>query len=149
MSEAVVPRHLLDAVVAWFQPQRVILFGSLARGQAGSDSDIDLLVVLDDDAPAESSVTRPEWRHGGNTMTRWTSCPAVRIRSAASAASSARCLTRRALRGLSCMTGDDPELAADRRRIARRWLDHAAEDLRVARGCVTMVPPSFGTAAYL
>jgi uncharacterized protein len=53
MSESVVPRDLLDAVVAWFQPRQVILFGSLARGQARPDSDIDLLVVLDDDAPAE------------------------------------------------------------------------------------------------
>ena len=28
-------------------------FGSRTRGEAGSDSDYDLLVVLDDDAPAE------------------------------------------------------------------------------------------------
>jgi HEPN domain-containing protein len=47
------------------------------------------------------------------------------------------------------MSGDDSELARDRRRIGRRWLDHAAEDLRVARACMTMVPPSLGTAAYL
>ena len=47
-----VPGQLLDAVVAHFDPLRVILFGSRARGEAGADSDIDLLVVLDDDAPA-------------------------------------------------------------------------------------------------
>jgi predicted nucleotidyltransferase len=29
----------------------VILFGSLARGQVGEDSDIDLLVVMDSDVP--------------------------------------------------------------------------------------------------
>jgi predicted nucleotidyltransferase len=29
-----------------FQPERIILFGSHARGDAGPDSDIDLLVVL-------------------------------------------------------------------------------------------------------
>ena len=46
-----VPADLLDRVVAYFQPRRVILFGSTARGQAGPDSDIDLLVVVDDDTP--------------------------------------------------------------------------------------------------
>jgi predicted nucleotidyltransferase len=50
---AVVPKELLDAVVAHFDPLQVILFGSRARGEAGADSDIDLLVVLDDAAPAD------------------------------------------------------------------------------------------------
>ena len=53
MTAALVPPELLDPVVAYFQPRRVIVFGSVARGEAGPDSDIDLLVVLDDDAPAE------------------------------------------------------------------------------------------------
>ena len=51
--EGLVPAELLDAVVAHFEPIRVILFGSRARGEATEDSDIDLLVVLDDAAPAE------------------------------------------------------------------------------------------------
>jgi len=53
MSPRLVPPELLDAVVAYFQPRRVIVFGSVARGEAGPDSDIDLLVVLDDDAPPD------------------------------------------------------------------------------------------------
>jgi uncharacterized protein len=48
-----VPPELLDAVVEYFQPLRVILFGSAARGDAGPDSDIDLMVILGDDAPPE------------------------------------------------------------------------------------------------
>ena len=48
-----VPTELLDPVVAYFNPRRVILFGSYARGQAGPDSDIDLLVVVDDDTPPD------------------------------------------------------------------------------------------------
>ena len=48
-----VPRGLLDPVVEYFKPQRVILFGSRARGEATRDSDIDLLVVVDDDTPPE------------------------------------------------------------------------------------------------
>src|SRR4051812_2667125 len=48
-----VPAALLDPVVGYFNPRRVILFGSTARGEAGPDSDIDLLVIVDDDTPAE------------------------------------------------------------------------------------------------
>jgi|SRR5215467_12825259 len=52
-SSVFVPAELLQSVVAYFQPRRVILFGSQARRDAGVDSDIDLLVELDDDAPVE------------------------------------------------------------------------------------------------
>ena len=48
-----VPEALLRPVVAYFNPRRIILFGSAARGAAGPDSDYDLIVVLDDDAPPE------------------------------------------------------------------------------------------------
>lgn len=48
-----VPKDLLASVVAYFDPVQVILFGSRARGDARLDSDYDLLVVLDDEAPAE------------------------------------------------------------------------------------------------
>ena len=36
----------VDRIVSQFQPVRVILFGSRARGDSRVDSDIDLLVVL-------------------------------------------------------------------------------------------------------
>lgn len=39
----------MDAIVTTYQPERVILFGSQARGDAGPDSDVDLLVVFDGD----------------------------------------------------------------------------------------------------
>jgi predicted nucleotidyltransferase len=55
---ALVPPDLLNRVVDFFQPRRVVLFGSHARGDAGPDSDIDLLVILDDDAPAEKLTLR-------------------------------------------------------------------------------------------
>jgi uncharacterized protein len=38
---------LADRIVELVQPRRVILFGSQARGTAGEDSDIDLLIVGD------------------------------------------------------------------------------------------------------
>jgi uncharacterized protein len=53
MNTKLVPAELLDPVVAYFNPRRVIVFGSAARGEAGPDSDIDLLVIVDDETPAE------------------------------------------------------------------------------------------------
>lgn len=38
---------MIDRIVVRFHPQRVVLFGSHARGTATAQSDIDLLVVLD------------------------------------------------------------------------------------------------------
>jgi HEPN domain-containing protein len=60
MSRPLVPRKLLDPVVEYFKPQRVILFGSRARGEATRDSDIDLLVVVDDNTPPE----KLNWQDG-------------------------------------------------------------------------------------
>jgi uncharacterized protein len=37
--------ELVRRIVAVAQPERIILFGSAARGQMGPDSDVDLLVV--------------------------------------------------------------------------------------------------------
>jgi predicted nucleotidyltransferase len=44
-------RHMVRRIVADFDPDQIILFGSHARGQAGPDSDVDLLVVM----PVEGS----------------------------------------------------------------------------------------------
>jgi predicted nucleotidyltransferase len=38
-------------LVEFYQPVRIYLFGSEARGDAGPDSDLDFCVVLPDDAP--------------------------------------------------------------------------------------------------
>jgi len=37
---------MVRRIVRQFRPERVILFGSHARGDAGRDSDVDLLVVM-------------------------------------------------------------------------------------------------------
>jgi uncharacterized protein len=38
-------------LVEYFQPERIYLFGSAARGDSGPDSDLDFCVVLPDGAP--------------------------------------------------------------------------------------------------
>jgi predicted nucleotidyltransferase len=39
-------RRMVDLIVERFHPEKVILFGSHARGEARPDSDVDLLVVM-------------------------------------------------------------------------------------------------------
>lgn len=38
---------MVDRIVKKFHPEKIILLGSQARGDAGPDSDVDLLVVMD------------------------------------------------------------------------------------------------------
>lgn len=61
-------------MVARFGVVRLALFGSTARGTAGADSDVDVLVRFDGPASARrflacSSCSRMHWG------IRWTSCP--------------------------------------------------------------------------
>jgi predicted nucleotidyltransferase len=44
---------ITDRLVEYYRPERVYLFGSEARGDAGPDSDLDFCVVVPDDSPAE------------------------------------------------------------------------------------------------
>ena len=38
--------EMVNRIVEHFDPEKIILFGSHARGEAGPDSDVDLLVVM-------------------------------------------------------------------------------------------------------
>ncbi|MGB7762753.1 MAG: nucleotidyltransferase domain-containing protein [Bryobacteraceae bacterium] len=52
LSEVV--RRLVEA----YRPERIYLFGSVARGDAGPDSDYDIMVVVPDDATPERRRSR-------------------------------------------------------------------------------------------
>jgi predicted nucleotidyltransferase len=39
-------QQMVERIVAQFQPEKIILFGSHARGDGSADSDVDLLVVM-------------------------------------------------------------------------------------------------------
>jgi len=49
---------ILERLIDAYQPERIYLFGSKARGDAGPDSDFDLLVVVPDTAPDELRGSR-------------------------------------------------------------------------------------------
>ena len=56
MKQIVIDSNLLDEIVRRLvkavDPDRIILFGSWARGDARPDSDVDLLIIKDSDQPA-------------------------------------------------------------------------------------------------
>ncbi len=52
-SEDAALDELVRRITRAFHPQEVRLFGSRSEGSAAPDSDFDLVVVLDDDAPDE------------------------------------------------------------------------------------------------
>ncbi|WP_369056003.1 nucleotidyltransferase family protein [Kineococcus terrestris] len=60
-----VERHLTALLGQWSPgPRAVVLFGSWARGQAGPDSDVDLLVVRDDGVDPDGPWGRQVHRTG-------------------------------------------------------------------------------------
>ena len=61
MQDAVI-NEVVRRLVNLYQPERVYLFGSAARGDSGPDSDLDLCIVLPQDAPPDS-FRRSAHRH--------------------------------------------------------------------------------------
>ena len=50
--------EIIRRLVKTFQPERIYLFGSMARSDAGPDSDYDLMVIVPDEAPPERRQSR-------------------------------------------------------------------------------------------
>lgn len=50
--------EIVRRLVQAYHPERIYLFGSHARGEAGPDSDYDLMVVVPDFAPADQRRSR-------------------------------------------------------------------------------------------
>jgi predicted nucleotidyltransferase len=63
-------RALLDSIVAVWNPERIWLFGSRARGEAHPTSDWDLLAVVPDDVPEEQLGPMTSWRLRKESRTR-------------------------------------------------------------------------------
>ena len=50
--------EIVRRLVAAYQPERIYLFGSMARGETDADSDYDLMVIVPDDAPRDRQRSR-------------------------------------------------------------------------------------------
>ncbi len=53
---------VVSRLVDLYQPERIYLFGSAARGDAGPDSDYDFMVVVPDGTPPEVIRTKRVYR---------------------------------------------------------------------------------------
>lgn len=50
--------RIIDRLIEAYEPERIYLFGSKARGDYGPDSDFDLLVIVPNDAPEDRKRSR-------------------------------------------------------------------------------------------
>jgi predicted nucleotidyltransferase len=51
--------EITHRLIDFYQPVRIYLFGSVARGEDGPDSDLDFLVVVLDDGPRTNCAPVP------------------------------------------------------------------------------------------
>ena len=63
MKDILIERHsalkeIVRRLVAAYEPEQIYIFGSVARGESGPDSDYDLLVVVPDGAQPERRDSR-------------------------------------------------------------------------------------------
>jgi predicted nucleotidyltransferase len=121
--------EVVRRLVAAYQPERIYLFGSAARGEAGVNGDYDLLVIVPDDASEERRRSRLAYTvlHGTGTAADVLVCPIATSRSGCTCAPPFRRPSR--ARACSCMPHDPIRVADTRacppRRRGRRaqpWL---------------------------
>jgi uncharacterized protein len=148
-----VPRDLLEPVVDYFQPQQVILFGSRARGEATRDSDIDLLVIVDDDTPSEKLSWKAGYeahqsRHAADVFPMraedFERDRAV-VNTLAAEADADGIVVYGPPRGPKSMRRVDP---LTRRNAVERWLRVAERDGKTVMACMAANPPLRDSAAF-
>ena len=150
-SRVAVPKALLDAVVAWCEPQEIILFGSRARGDHRPDSDWDLLAIVESEAEERPSRHRPRWPRPAHVF--------LKARATFEA--------ERDLAGTTANAADEDGVVVWRRRgfvpqparrrsvtreqrwqVAERWFTRAKRDLEAARLLLTVGPAQIDNAAF-
>ncbi|MDP2996860.1 MAG: nucleotidyltransferase domain-containing protein [Bryobacterales bacterium] len=63
MTKEAAIREIASRLVSHFDPLRIYLFGSQARGDSGPESDLDFLVVVPDETPREKLKAGPFFVH--------------------------------------------------------------------------------------
>ena len=61
--------QIIERLIEAYEPERIYLFGSKARGDYGPDSDFDLLVVVPNDAPEDQKRSRLAYERLWGTAT--------------------------------------------------------------------------------
>jgi HEPN domain-containing protein len=152
MTRPRIPRDLLDPVIEHFQPQRVILFGSRARGEATRDSDIDLLVIVDNDTPPEKLM----WKAGNEAHRSSREADVFAMRAAdfergravantlASEADIDGVVVYGSPKGWSVKRADPRA----RWEVVGGWLDAADADRKAAEMCIPAGPSLAGVVAF-
>src|SRR5207237_9253236 len=137
----------------YFRPQRVILFGSRARGQSNRDSDVDLLVVVDDDTPPDKLTSRAGYEAQGSYRAAADVFP-IRAETFERERAIANTLAAEAdADGIvvygspkgACMKAPDPRA---RWEAVDDWLAVAEMDKRGAEVLLAADPPALGLAAF-
>jgi len=154
MTRRLVPPELLDSVVSYFKPQRVILFGSKARGEAGPDSDIDLLVIVDDDTPPEKLSLRAGYE-ARRAWCRPADVFPIRagtfernrniVGTLAAEADNEGIVVYGSPKRPASMKAADPRA---RRETVERWLAVADIDRQTVAACMAADPPLRASAAF-
>jgi uncharacterized protein len=135
-----------------YEPERIYLFGSRARGDFRTESDYDLLVIVPDDAPPERRLDRlaSEALRGLRAATSvLVDCVSY---------FEARRHLKASLPGIVLREGKllygregHPTMAdggAARIEDTKEWLRKAEEDLKSADHLLTAMPPFLGTAPF-
>lgn len=153
-----VPAKLLEAVIDGFDPIQVILFGSRARGEAGPDSDWDLLVVVDDRAADDPGHAGPpsqppfSWP-GAATVIPYsrTSFEADRDRIgtlANMADEDGAVVWRRSGVPIPRARRRRPVTPLEQWKVAERWLARAEQDLEVAQTLLALGDRQLDNTAF-
>ena len=138
-------QQMVEIIVEGWDPVQIILFGSRARGDHREDSDVDLLVVLDevaDYAGQRSAISRAlDCTRTARDIKLATPSEVVRQATVAGTIERAAMVEGRTLhvRGRG-----DPVTEQ-----AMRWLDRAKQDLRAARNQMTTDPPELAWACFI
>jgi HEPN domain-containing protein len=153
MKRPRIPRDLLDPVVQYFKPQRVILFGSRARGEATRDSDIALLVIVDDDTPLEKLTSEVGYEahrsvHAADVFPMRAETFEVDrniVGTLAAEADADGIVVYGSSKGTPSMKGPDPHA---RWETVEGWLEAAEQDRGTAVLCLAADTPFRGSAAF-